>query len=256
MAEILLEEATDGVLRLTMNRPEAHNALNLELASALAARITAAGSDQGIRSVVLTGAGDRTFCAGADLKEAGGRAFDRASGTNPIADVMRAMRACPKPVIGRINGSVLAGGLGLVAACDLAYAADHARFGLPEVKVGVFPLMVSVLLMRQMPPRRLAELAFLGEPIGAAEAERYSIVNRVVPASELDATLLAITDRIRANAPGAVSYGKTALTELSSMDIEHGLARAEAMIAELAAGEEAREGRAAFAGKRPPNWVG
>jgi methylglutaconyl-CoA hydratase len=255
MADVLLEETIDGVLRLTMNRPEAHNALNRELASALATRIEAAGSADGIRTIVLTGAGERTFCSGADLKEAGGRMFDRDEGANPIAGVMRATQACPKLVIARINGSVLAGGLGLVAACDLAYAADHAKFGLPEVKVGVFPLMVSVLLMRQMPARRLAELAFLGEPFGAAEAERYSIVNRVVPAADLDTVIASVTDRIRLNAPGATAFGKKALGELSALGIKDGLARAEAMIAELGAGAEAREGRSAFADKRPPNWA-
>lgn len=255
MTDVLLEETIDGVLRLTMNRPEAHNALNRALASALANRIEAAGSEEGIRTIVLTGAGDRTFCSGADLKEAGGRMFERDAGANPIADVMRAMRACPKPVIGRINGSTLAGGLGLVAACDLAYAADHAKFGLPEVKVGVFPLMVSVLLMRQMPARRLAELAFLGEPFGAAEAERYSIVNQVVPAAELDARINAVTDRLSMNAPGAIAFGKKALAELSCLDVDAGLVRAEAMIAELGAGDESREGRAAFAEKRPPRWT-
>lgn len=255
MADVLLEETIDGVLRLTMNRPQAHNALNRELAAALASRIDAAGSEEDVRTIVLTGAGERTFSSGADLKEAGGNMFDRTGGANPIADVMRAMRACPKLVIGRINGSALAGGLGLVAACDLAYAADHARFGLPEVKVGVFPLMVSVLLMRQVPERRLAELAFLGEPFSAAEAEAYSIVNSVVPAAELDALIASVTDRVRLNAPGATALGKKALGELSALGIEDGLVRAETMIAELGAGAEAREGRAAFAEKRPPNWA-
>ena len=158
-------------------------------------------------------------------------------------------------MIGRINGSALAGGLGLISACDLAYAADHARFGLPEVRVGVFPLMVSVPLLRQVPRRKLEEMAYLGATLDAGEAEACGLVNRSIPAADLDARIADILDMIRQNAPGATAFGKRALGELEEMDVADGLARAEVMIATLSAAEEAREGRRAFAEKRKPAWA-
>ncbi|MGV2036136.1 enoyl-CoA hydratase-related protein, partial [Agrobacterium sp. 22-3574a1] len=135
----LLSEKRKDVLWLTLNRPDVHNAMNAAMTDALTHAIRTASSDGDLRAVVITAAGDRSFCSGADLKESAGGMFLSRDGTNPIANVMRAIETCNKIVIARVNGRVLAGGLGLIAACDLAYAADHAEFGLPEVRVGLFP---------------------------------------------------------------------------------------------------------------------
>lgn len=256
MDQVLLSENRQGILWLTLNRPQARNALNRALSGALRSAFEAASGDRSVRAIVLTAAGEQVFCAGADLKEDNGRMFEGGAGSNPIAEVMRAMRGCDKLVIGRINGSALAGGLGLVAACDLAYAADHARFGLPEVRVGVFPLMVSVLLLRQVSRRKLDEMAYLGATLDAGEAEACGLVTRSVPATDLDARISDILDLVRQNAPGATAFGKRALGELAEMDVADGLARAEMMIAGLSAGEEALEGRRAFGEKRRPAWAG
>lgn len=176
-------------------------------------------------------------------------------GSNPIGNVLRAIQVCGKLVIARLNGSALAGGLGLVAACDLAYAADHARFGLPEVRVGVFPMMIATRLTRQIPERRFREMAYLGETIGTEEAERCGLINRAVPAAELDGLVHSVLQKLMLGAPGAISVGKHALSEMQDMPQAERLAYAERMIATLGESAEALEGRAAFAEKRKPHWA-
>lgn len=254
MAEELLVERRGPALWLTLNRPERHNALNRAMTTALVDALAEASTDPLIRAVVLTGAGDRTFCSGADLKE-GSRMFQSEDGSNPIGNVLRAIQDCSKPVIARLNGSALAGGFGLVAACDLAFAADHARFGLPEVRVGVFPLMITVPLLRQVPERRLKEMAYLGETIGTEEAERWNVINRAVVAAELDALIDDVVAKLTLGAPGAIAAGKKALFAIGDLERSAGLAFAEQTIAELGGSAEAAEGRAAFNEKRKPAWA-
>ena len=260
MGENLLVERRGDVLWLTLNRPDAHNALDRSLTGRLTAAFEEAGADESLRAVVLTGAGDRTFCAGADLKEGLGgdrerSPFSSGDGGNPLVSLYAAMRRCHEPIIGRVNGSAFGGGLGLVAACDLVYAADHARFGTPEVKVGVFPLMITTYLIRQLPRRRYWEMAFLGEPLGAAEAERYHLVNRAVPAADLDDRIAGVLERLRAASPTALRVGKAALEAMQDMTVDQTLAYAQLLIEKLAASDDAREGMAAFAERRSPRWA-
>jgi methylglutaconyl-CoA hydratase len=158
-------------------------------------------------------------------------------------------------VVARVNGAALAGGFGLVAACDLAYAADHARFGLPEVRVGVFPMMIAVRLLRQMPERHLRAMAYLGETIGAEEAVIYNVINAASPDSELDGLIDSVIERLCLAAPGALAAGKKALFEIGDVDRIAGLAFAERAIAQLGGSAEAAEGRAAFAERRKPRWT-
>lgn len=254
MAEELLVESRGSVLWLTLNRPDRHNAINAAMTAALVEALGNGSTDAHVRAIVLTGAGERTFCSGADLKEQSSM-FASAGGSNPIGDVLRAIQACGKLVIARLNGSALAGGLGLVAACDLAYAADHARFGLPEVRVGVFPMMIATRLMQQIPERRFREMAYLGETIGTEEAERYGLINRAAPAAELDTLIQSVLDKLMLGAPGAIAAGKKALFEMPDMRQAERLSYAERMIAILGDSAEAREGRAAFSEKRKPGWV-
>ncbi|MCR6725830.1 enoyl-CoA hydratase-related protein [Agrobacterium fabrum] len=256
MADELLHDTRQDVLWLTLNRPEVHNALNAAMTEALTDAIRAASGDGSLRAVVITAAGDRSFCSGADLKESAGGMFLSRNGTNPIADVMRAIESCDKPVIARINGRVLAGGLGLVATCDLAYAADHAEFGLPEVRVGLFPTMVAAKLLAKMPLGGLHEMAYLGQPITAAEAKGLGLVNRTAPLAELDGLIEEVLAKLRQNAPGAIAAGKAALLAMRDMPSDERLAFAEGAIAAISGSNEAREGRQAFAEKRPPKWIG
>lgn len=256
MADELLREKRNDVLWLVLNRPQVHNALNAAMTAALTDAIRAASGDGSLRAVVITAAGDRSFCSGADLKESAGGMFLSRNGTNPIADVMRAIESCDKPVIARINGRVLAGGLGLVAACDLAYAADHAEFGLPEVRIGLFPAMVAAKLLAKIPLGGLQEMAYLGQPVSAAEATRLGIVNRTAPLAELDGLIEDVLTRLRQNAPGAIAAGKAALLAMRDMPSDKRLAFAEDAIATVSGSDEAREGRQAFAEKRAPAWAG
>ncbi len=255
MADELLSEKRKDVLWLTLNRPDVHNAMNAAMTDALTDALRAASGDGNLRAVVITAAGDRSFCSGADLKESAGGMFLSRDGTNPIADVIRAIEICDKIVIARINGRVLAGGLGLIAACDLAYAANHAEFSLPEVRVGLFPAMVAAKLLAKIPPSQLQEMAYLGAAINAADAERLGLVNRAVPSAELDGVVEDVLARLRQNAPGAIAAGKAALLTMRDMPSSERLAFAESVIATISGSNEAREGRLAFAEKRKPLWV-
>lgn len=256
MSESLLIERRGAALWLTLNRPEAHNALNRALTDALVDAMNQGANDDLVRVIVLTASGEKTFCAGADLKDAGGAsAFSTGVSENPLVRVFRAIRACRKPVIGCITGSALGGGLGLVAACDLAYCADDVRFGTPEVKVGVFPMMISAYLLRQLPRRRYWEMAFLGDPLTALEGQQYGLVNRAVPRAELAAQIDVVIDKLLGNAPTALRMGKQALEVMQDLSFDETLAYAELMIEKLANTDEAREGRAAFAEKRKPHWA-
>lgn len=255
MTDELLVERRGRVLWLTLNRQNVHNALNAALVEALVAALNAASIDETLRAVVLTGAGERSFCSGADLKESAGAMFSSKDGANPIAEVLRAIETCSRPVIARINGSVLAGGIGLVAACDLTYAAEHAKFGLPEVRVGLFPMMVAAKLLPVMDLRRLQEMAYLGEGFTAAAAEACGLITRCVPSAELDAVLSGVLVALDQGSPAAIQAGKQALREMRDMDGRDRLAFAERAIANLSDTTEAREGRTAFAEKRKPRWV-
>ncbi|MGV3550650.1 enoyl-CoA hydratase-related protein [Rhizobium sp.] len=254
MSDDVLIERRGPALWLILNRPDRHNALNVAMTEALVAALGRASTDPSIRAVVLTGAGERSFCSGADLKE-GARMFMSDGGANPVANVLRALQDCARPVIARINGTALAGGFGLAAGCDLAYAADHARFGLPEVRVGVFPMMIATRLLHQVPERRMRELALLGETIGAQEAVGWNIVNSAVPAAKLDAVIEDAVVKLTLAAPSALAAGKAALYDIADLDRKAALAYAERAIARLGESAEAAEGRAAFAEKRRPAWV-
>jgi enoyl-CoA hydratase/carnithine racemase len=255
MTDELLVERRGKVLWLTLNRPQVHNALNAAVVEALIGALEAASTDETLRAVVLTGAGERSFCSGADLKESAGGMFRSKDGANPIAEVLRAIETCSRLVIARINGSVLAGGIGLVAACDLAYAAEHAKFGLPEVRVGLFPMMVAAKLLPVMDLRRLQEMAYLGEGFTAAAAESCGLITRCVPQAELDTVLSSALATLGQGSPAAIQAGKQALREMRDMEGGDRLAFAERAIADLSQSPEALEGRAAFAEKRKPWWV-
>ncbi len=255
-AELLYEPA-GHVVRLVINRPDRRNALNEAVLTGLREGLARAASEPAARVVVITGAGDRAFCAGADL--AGGtESFgpDPSQPKLPYGDVLRAARACPLPLVARVNGACLAGGMGLLAMCDLAVAADYATFGLPEVKAGVFPMQVAAVLMPLLAPRDLAELCFTGDPVDAETAVRMRLVNHVVPAARLDERVADLAARIAANSPSALRRGRHALATAAAMDFEQALAFFEAQIGLVAATEDAREGIAAFLEKRAPTWTG
>lgn len=253
----VLFSADGHVATITINRPQRRNALNEAVIAGIRDGLSRAAEGAETRVVVLTGAGERAFCAGADL-EAGTARFepDASRPNHPFADLLRAARACPLPLVARVNGACMAGGMGLLAMCDMAVAADNAVFGLPEVRVGVFPMQVLAVLARLVPARDLAELCFTGEPVDAAAALRMRLVNHVVPAAELDARTQWLVGRIVDKSPAAIRRGRHAMNAAAEMGFEQALAFLEGQIALAASTEDAREGLAAFNEKRQPRWTG
>ncbi len=253
----LRAERRGHALWLTIDRPERRNALSPAVLAGISAGLDEAAADDAIRAVVITGAGDRAFCAGADLaKGSGSFQFDPSRPHLEYADLLRKAWRCPVPMVARVNGHCLAGGMGLFAVCDVAVAAEHASFGLPEVKIGVFPAQVLSVLQHLVGPRWLAELCLTGEPIDAQRAERIGLVNHVVPGAELDAKTEWLLARIVGKSPTANRRGKAMMRAAFDMGFEQAISYLESQIVTLALTEDAKEGRAAFVEKRAPNWTG
>jgi enoyl-CoA hydratase/carnithine racemase len=253
MTTVLKASRQDARLVLTIDRPERRNALNADVIGALLEALQRARTDDTVRAVVLTGAGDEAFCAGADLG-ANAFEFDHATPTSAYADLLRAARTLTVPLIARVNGACMAGGMGLLAMCDLAIAAPHAVFGLPEAKVGVFPMQVLAVLQAQVPQRCLAQLCLTGDPIDAARAREIGLVNEV--ADDLDGALERLLSRLLSNSPTALRRGLYAMKAMRSMSFEEAIAFGEGQIGLLAMTQDAREGLAAFKDKRKPQWTG
>jgi enoyl-CoA hydratase/carnithine racemase len=253
MTTVVKASRQDGRLVLTIDRPERRNALNAAVIGALQEALLHARVDETVRAVVLTGAGDEAFCAGADLG-ADPFAFDYATPTSAYADLLRTARTLNVPLIARVNGACMAGGMGLLAMCDLAIAARHAIFGLPEAKVGVFPMQVLAVLQAQVPQRCLAQLCLTGEPVDAARAREIGLVNEV--ADNLDDAVERLLSRLLSNSPTALRRGLYAMKAMRSMSFEEAIAFGEGQIGLLAMTQDAREGLAAFKEKRKPQWTG
>ena len=256
MNETLIERR-GAVQWITINREARRNAMNDAVTDAIAAGLTAAGADPDVRAVVLTGAGDKAFCAGADLS-AGSESFkyDYAKVGLPFVKLMKQARDLTLPLIARVNGHAMAGGLGFMGMCDMAIGVDNARFGMPEVKVGIFPMQIMAVLQRLIPSRKLYEMALTGEPISATEALDLGLLNYVVPQDELDAKLDWLLSRLLDKSPTAIRRGKYAMRVSEQLNFDQSAVFMEAQIGTLALTEDAAEGRAAFIQKRAPVWPG
>ncbi len=243
---------------LTIDRQERRNALNEAVLDGLREGLLDAAATKGVRAVVMTGAGEKVFCAGGDLKpDAEGDPFRvNPADDNPVVKLFRAMVDSPLPIIARVNGHALAGGFGLVCACDFAIVADHARLGTPEARVGVFPMMILPFMLRTMPRRKLLELCVTGKPISAAEAMAHGMVNHVVPLAALDDKVNALVVSIAASSPTAIAVGRRALATIDDLSLEAALEYAQRLLPQLARTEDAREGFLAFNDKRSPVWTG
>jgi enoyl-CoA hydratase/carnithine racemase len=256
--ETLLLGVTDGVGTITLNRPEARNALNPTVVRELADALERLEADPEARVVVLRGAGDRAFCAGADLKGM----FEATSilaARDQYAGVARVLAAIPRmrtPVIAQVHGYALAGGCGLAAACDLVIAAEDALFGLPEIKVGLLPLMVLAPILRAASPKRVLELVLTGRQLPAREALAIGLVTRVVPHDELEGTVGRLARELAALSPATLALGKEAFYRALELPHAQALEHLRDLLTIVARSEDAREGIAAFLEKRPPRWQG
>ena len=245
--------------QITIDRAAEHNTMTDAVMEAMKRALAEAEATEGVRAIIITGAGDATFCAGGKLKPAAdGSPFALEPGRfdNPVADLFRAMDRCNLPIIARVNGSAFGGGLGLICACDFAIAVDNARFGTTEARVGVFPMMILPLLMRVIPRRRLLEMCFFAHRFSAAEARDFDIVNTVVPAAELDVAVDAMVERLAANSPVALRIGRRAISAITDLSLADALNLAQAILPILSQSEDTREGMKAFAERRDPVWPG
>ena len=255
----VLYEVAGPVARLTINRPEARNALSPEVMEGLLAAFDRAGADAAVRVVVLTGAGDKAFCAGGDL---GGRGFlqkgfaERHHDRRTFADLFRRMNRLGKPVIARVRGHCLAGGFGLAIGCDLVVASDDSSFGTPEVKRGLMPMMIMATIFRNVGRKKGMELLLTGERISAADAERLGLINYAVPAAELDAKVDELAARVAAMSPAVVRLGRDAFYAMSDMPFDQALEYLQTMLTVNLGTEDAAEGVRAFLEKREPVWKG
>jgi methylglutaconyl-CoA hydratase len=251
MNEFVRTDQAAGIATITLDSPANRNALSSGLLTELQAALAGALSDPGVRVIVLTGAGP-AFCSGADLKE---------SRTSPSAapelfpEILQLIWDGPKPVVCRVNGSARAGGIGLIAACDIAIAAESATFAFSEVRIGVTPAIIAVTCLRRMEPRAAAEYFLTGEAFGAPRAAEIGLLTRAVPETELDEQAGRYAGLLLRGAPGALAATKTVLREAGTLPVAEGLARMAGLSADRFASAEGQEGMAAFAERRDPSWV-
>lgn len=259
-APLLISREDSGIVLLRLNRPAARNALSLALLDALAEALAAIARDAAVRAVVLAANGP-AFCAGHDLRELtaaraapdGGAAFF-ADTMARCSAVMQAITALPQPVIAAVRGTATAAGCQLVASCDLAVAGERARFATPGVAIGLFCSTPAVALIRAVPPKPAMEMLLTGEPIGAEEARRIFLVNRVVPDGEEEAEALRLARSIAARSAATIRIGKRALREQAGLGLAEAYARASAAMVDNLLCRDAAEGIGAFLAKRTPVW--
>jgi methylglutaconyl-CoA hydratase len=249
----------DGVTTVTLDRPEVRNAFNDEVVAEVAAVFHELGQRPEVRAVVLAAAGN-AFCAGADLhwmqRMADFSRDENVKDATALARMLEQVWACPKPTIARVQGDVYAGGMGLVAACDMAVAVDTAGFCLSEVKLGLIPATIGPYVVRAMGARAAHRYVLTGERFDAAEALRIGFVHEVVRADQLDARVGALAQALRQAGPEAVAAGKKLLHDVAGHDITSLLVqRTVEAIADIRASDEGREGIRAFLEKRRPNWL-
>jgi enoyl-CoA hydratase/carnithine racemase len=246
----------DGVARVTLDRPEKRNALSLELMDELVGVLKALGARRDIRCIVLEGAGV-AFSAGHDLGEMVGRDLSFYQRLfDSCTELMETIHRVPQPVIAKVHGIATAAGCQLVAACDLAVAADDARFATPGVKIGLFCSTPMVPLSRAIGRKRALEMLLTGEPISATQALEWGLVNRVVPQADLDAAVDELVTAISRSSPLIVGIGKEAFYEQVELDEHRAYDLTKSVMAMNSLAADAQEGICAFLEKRPPSWTG
>ncbi|MCI0683339.1 MAG: enoyl-CoA hydratase [Gemmataceae bacterium] len=255
-APVLSTEVRGGVAHLVLNRPEKRNALSRELLEALEAAQARIAADQSARVVVVAAQGP-VFCSGHDLTEMVGCPAEEYQRLFALCSrVMLGFRRLPQPVIARVQGTATAAGCQLVAACDLAVAAESATFATPGVKIGLFCTTPMVPLVRAVPPKAALEMLLTGKPIAARRALELGLVNRVVAANELDGAVQELVDAILISSPMTIRLGKAAFYDQLALDEPAAYERATCVMTDNAGRADAQEGMTAFLQKRPPVWKG
>jgi len=260
MYETIAVETQGKVARITLSREEKRNAISPTMVTELLDAFKKYDDDPDVLVIVLTGAGDRVFCAGADFAESMGATssfLDRYEGQRRFAELFKVIKGLKKPLIGRINGHALGGGLGLASACDIVIAAEDCRLGTPEINVALFPYVIMATLIRFTSNRkRLLEMMLTGERVEAKEALELGLVNHVVPREQLDAKVDEIAQKIVKKSPATLRLGRRAFYTMRDMEYEKALEYLVSMLAINSEAEDLREGIAAFMEKREPEWKG
>ncbi len=251
-------EVADGVATVTLNDPEKRNMLSAQMLSDLVAAMQQAKADEEVRAVVLTGAGERVFCAGADLGGFAAEAslVDKHFASDLFLEFFRLMPRLGKPSLCAVNGHCLAGGMGLMLSCDLVIAKQGASFGTPEINVGAFPYMIMAIIFRNVPRKKVNEMMLLGERLSAEQAVEYGLANKVVAAEELDAAVAAWADKLAAKSPLLMRLGHDAIYRQQDMALDDALEYLRSQLSLTFSTEDIVEGVTAFFEKREPQWKG
>jgi methylglutaconyl-CoA hydratase len=254
-----LKYQQDGPLaRVMFNRPEIHNAFNATVITEMSSLFGEIAKDESVRVVLLTGEG-KSFCAGADLnwmREVINQSFEQnLAEANALARLFYQIYTFKRPVVGRINGAAIGGGTGFVAVCDIAIAAESAKFSFSEVKIGVVPACIGPYVIRKMGEGKARELFITGERMDARRALEVGLVNKVVPDAELDTEVNKLIESISTSGPEAVAMAKKLVSEVPAMTPDEFKPYTAEMIARLRVSNEGQEGMDAFLNKRKPNWV-
>ena len=248
---MVVVDVAEGIATITLDSVANRNALSGRLVGQLLDALEGAAADGAINAIVITGNGP-VFCSGADLSDP---PSNESGNRFSYPDVLQAIIACPKPVVAKVNGHARAGGLGLIAACDIAVAPDDATFAFTEVRLGLVPAIIAVACRRVMDARSLARLSLVGEAFDAAEAVTSGLLTRCVARDSFDENVAALLAEIHRTEPNAVATTKRLLDDLASMSLPDGFAHAAAISTSAFDSAEGREGIAAFREKRPPSWA-
>jgi enoyl-CoA hydratase len=256
--EVVTYEVAEGVATVTLNNPEKRNMLSGQMLAELVDAMKRARDDEEARAVVLTGAGDKVFCAGADL---GGFAADvplvsKHFATDLFLEFFRLMPHLGKPSLCAANGHVLAGGMGLALSCDLLIAKEGATFGTPEINVGAFPYMIMAIIYRNVPRKKVNEMMLLGERLSAEQAVEYGLANKVVPAGEFDSAVVEWAGKLASKSPVLMRLGHDAMYRQQDMAVDDALEYLRSQLSLTFSTEDIVEGVSAFFEKREPQWKG
>ncbi|MGC8809644.1 MAG: enoyl-CoA hydratase/isomerase family protein [bacterium] len=256
--EEVLWEIKDKVGTIIINRPAAQNALNAQVIKTIGALIDAWETDGEVRSIVLTGAGGKAFCTGADLSASFGDKplLEQQRERSLFAQLLAKMNHSSKPILAAVDGYCLAGGLGLCLSCDLVVASEESQFGLPEIKRGLWPYIVTAVLIRHLGPKKALELCLLGERISAADAAKIGLINYCVPKTEFSQKVAEVARKLASFSPAVMALGKKSFYTIMDMDFSPALEYLQGQLGLHMQLADLREGISAFLQKREPVWQG
>jgi len=255
----VLFEVEGRVATITINRPEARNALNANVIGNLSLLMDRAATDHEVGAIVLTGAGGKAFCAGADLAgsfSADKSFLDHHEERGHFARLLLKMNRCQKPILGAVEGYCLAGGLGLSLSCDIVIASEDSQFGLPEIQRGLWPYIVTAVLIRNVGWKKALELCMTGERITAAEAARIGIINYCAPKADYQKRVQEMAKRLASFSPAVMGLGKNSFYAIADMEFGAALEYLKTQLTLNTQCEDIREGISAFLQKREPQWKG